>query len=50
MPALINRDLLSQPYNWIIIVLMLLIGASALCLLISTQGGANPFVQPLSVI
>jgi hypothetical protein len=38
MPALINWDLLAHPYNWIIVILMLAIGAYALCLLSSSVG------------
>lgn len=38
MPALINWDLLSHPYNWVIVILMLAIGVYALCLLASPLG------------
>jgi hypothetical protein len=33
MPQLINWDLLSHPYNWVIVILMLAIGVYALTLL-----------------
>ena len=33
MPQLINLDLLRNPYNWIIVILMLAIGVYALTLL-----------------
>lgn len=34
----INLELLSHPYNWIIVVLMLALSAMALCLLMSPLG------------
>ena len=33
MPQLINWDLLSNPYNWVVVILMLAIGVYALTLL-----------------
>lgn len=35
---LINLDLLRQPYNWVIVVLMLMLSTFALCLI---TGGAS---------
>jgi hypothetical protein len=35
MPDLINWDLIKQPYNWIVVALMVLIGTFALCLLMN---------------
>jgi hypothetical protein len=49
MPDLVNWDLLRNPYNWIVVVLMLAIGAFALCLLIGPNSG-NPYVTPLQVV
>ena len=36
MPKLVNWDLLKQPVNWVIVVLMLLIGVFGLKLVMST--------------
>jgi hypothetical protein len=34
MPQLINWDLMREPINWVIVALMLAIGAMALCLIL----------------
>lgn len=33
MPQLINWDMISHPYNWVIVILMLAIGVAALTIL-----------------
>jgi hypothetical protein len=44
MPDLINWELLSQPYNWIIVFLMLAIGAWGLHMIMAEAGKLNfPF-------
>ena len=35
MPDLINWELLRNPVNWVIVILMLTFGAFALCLIMS---------------
>ena len=40
--SLINWDLLREPYNWIIVILMLAIGVYALTLLQPTLSSFNP--------
>lgn len=38
MPKLINWELLSEPYSWIVVILMLAIGVYALTLLAAPLG------------
>jgi hypothetical protein len=45
MPELINWDLLSHPYNWVIVILMLAIGVWALCLLSAPLGQVRGLAQ-----
>lgn len=49
MDSFINTDLLLNPYNWIVVILMLAIGVYGLCLLggpLDTVGGLlNVFGQ-----
>jgi len=41
----INLELLSHPYNWIIVVLMLSLSVMALCLLIGPLGQIGGLTQ-----
>ena len=39
MPELINWSLLKEPFNWLIVALMLAIAAFGLCLILGPGGG-----------
>jgi hypothetical protein len=43
MPAIVNWELLKNPFNWIVVALMLAIATFALCLILDDGHGHTGF-------
>jgi cell division protein FtsL len=48
MPQLINWDLLREPYNWVIVALMVAIFVTALTVFKQEGGTFKPFANPIA--